>query len=202
MAQCMNRGSRAARLLRTTHESLRSRPLHAMAASSATEPQQPGVADIGSRGGGGAAGPRPAGLGPISELTRSLAANPDPAHRYVQLATVRADGRPACRTCVFRGFTTSDLPGLACCAQQFTTDTRSEKCGQLAANPAAEACWWFPVSQEQYRIEGTLRLVTAEFSEDSADEEEAVCPTENLFPGRSFPNTNLIDPLGAGSRQG
>lgn len=194
MALCMHPGSRAARLLRSTHESLRSRPFHAMAAasSSAVKHQpQPGVADIGSCGGGEAGG-LTSGLNPIDELNRSLEASPDPAHRYVQLATVRSDGRPACRTCVFRGFTPSDLPGLPSCALQFTTDTRSEKCGQLAANPAVEVCWWFPASQEQYRIQGTLQLVTAEYSEDSENEEEkALAKARRIMWARMSPRARL-----------
>ena len=184
----MNRGgNRALRLLRTTHQALRQRPLHAMAAASE---QQPGVADIAARGGGSA--PSPGGLGPIGELNRSLEANPDPTHRYVQLATVRPDGRPACRTVVFRGFTADDLPGLPSCALQFTTDTRSEKCDQLAANPAVEGCWWFPASQEQYRIQGTLRLITAEYSEESEDEEQAaLAKVRRIMWARMSPRARL-----------
>ena len=50
----------------------------------------------------------------------------DPAARFVQLATVRPDGRPANRTLVFRGFLneTSRLT--------FVTDLRSPKVGDLA----------------------------------------------------------------------
>jgi PPOX class probable FMN-dependent enzyme len=163
----------------------------AAASSSALDQPQPGVADIGSRG-GGAASSVSAGQSPINELNRSLEANPDPTHRYVQLATVRSDGRPACRTCVFRGFTPSDLPGLPSCALQFTTDTRSEKCGQLATNPAVEACWWFPASQEQYRIQGTLRLVTVEYSEDSDNEEEkALAKARRIMWARMSPRARL-----------
>ena len=131
----MHRGSsRHLRLLRLTHDSLRPRAAyHSSAMATAAAAEQPGVADIAAGGGAGAASP--GGLGPIGELNRSLEDNPDPTHRYVQLATVRSDGRPACRTVVFRGFT-AELPGLPSCALQFTTDTRSEKCEQLAANPA------------------------------------------------------------------
>lgn len=160
---------------------------------SATEQQQqPGVADIGSRGGGGQATSSPDTLGPIGELNRSLEANPDPTHRYVQLATVRSDGRPACRTCVFRGFTPAELPGLPSCALQFTTDTRSEKCDQLAINPAVEGCWWFPESQEQYGIQGTLQLITADYSEDSDDAAEAaLAKARRIMWARMSPRARL-----------
>ena len=84
-----------------------------------------------------------------------------PYARYVQLATLRADGRPANRTVVFRGFleNTNQL--------RFITDRRSEKTGQLEGQPWGEICWYFPKTREQFRILGTLRVVSA----DHADEE-------------------------------
>eukprot|EP00238_Polyblepharides_amylifera_P004707 CAMPEP_0196582920 /NCGR_PEP_ID=MMETSP1081-20130531/41265_1 /TAXON_ID=36882 /ORGANISM="Pyramimonas amylifera, Strain CCMP720" /LENGTH=145 /DNA_ID=CAMNT_0041903641 /DNA_START=526 /DNA_END=963 /DNA_ORIENTATION=+ len=39
------------------------------------------------------------------------------------------------------------------------TDARSEKAEQVAACPACEMVWWFPKSNEQFRIEGDLQLV-------------------------------------------
>jgi hypothetical protein len=44
----------------------------------------------------------------------------------------------------------------------FVTDRRSRKVAEVAANPAAEVCWYFPTSREQYRIAGELKVVTAE----------------------------------------
>ena len=84
-----------------------------------------------------------------------------PYARYVQLATLRTDGRPANRTVVFRGFleNTNQL--------RFITDRRSEKTGQLEVQPWGEICWYFPKTREQFRILGTLRVVSA----DHADEE-------------------------------
>jgi len=84
-----------------------------------------------------------------------------PYARYVQLATLRTDGRPANRTVVFRGFleNTNQL--------RFITDRRSEKTGQLEGQPWGEICWYFPKTREQFRILGTLRVVSA----DHADEE-------------------------------
>jgi pyridoxamine 5'-phosphate oxidase len=80
--------------------------------------------------------------------------------RYLQLATVRADGRPANRTVVFRGFL-GDSNQL-----QFITDARSEKIGQIEHQFWGEVCWYFPNTREQFRLLGTLTLVAA----DSADE--------------------------------
>ncbi len=82
-----------------------------------------------------------------------------PNARFVHMATVRADGRPANRTLVFRGFLheTHQLT--------FTTDSRTRKLAELAASPRAELCWYFPVTHEQFRIGGTIRLI----GEDSGD---------------------------------
>jgi pyridoxamine 5'-phosphate oxidase len=78
--------------------------------------------------------------------------------RYLQLATIRLNGRPANRTVVFRGFLddTNDL--------KFITDIRSEKIESIKQQPWAEVCWYFPNSREQFRISGCLKLV------DSHDE--------------------------------
>jgi PPOX class probable FMN-dependent enzyme len=75
--------------------------------------------------------------------------------RYLQLATVRSDGTPANRTVVFRGFRpeTNDL--------QMISDQRSEKVEQLRRNSVAEACWYFPKTREQFRLRGSLQVVTA-----------------------------------------
>jgi pyridoxamine 5'-phosphate oxidase len=76
-----------------------------------------------------------------------------PTSRYVQLATARTDGRPSNRTVVFRGFY-FDTPALT-----FATDARTPKAGEMDRFPWAEACWYFPVTHEQYRISGSVRLV-------------------------------------------
>ncbi|KAH9104210.1 hypothetical protein LEN26_015087 [Aphanomyces euteiches] len=78
---------------------------------------------------------------------------------YVQLATVDAEGRPHCRTVVFRGFV--DLPSGRT-AMKMITDARSDKVVQIQHNPLCELVWWFSQSSEQYRFEGTLELITSE----------------------------------------
>lgn len=96
-----------------------------------------------------------------SPLARSLHLNRSLVYaRYLQLATVRQDGRPANRTVVFRGF----LPETN--QLQFVTDARSEKIDQIAYCRWGEACWYFPKSREQFRLFGMLRLV----GQDEADE--------------------------------
>lgn len=92
-----------------------------------------------------------------SPLARALHLNRSlPYARYLQLATLRADGRPANRTLVFRGFLdpTDQL--------KLIVDDRSEKIEQIARQPWAEACWYFPKSREQFRLSGTLKLVAAD----------------------------------------
>ena len=75
--------------------------------------------------------------------------------RYFQLATVRADGRPANRTVVFRGFL-GDKDQL-----KIITDSRSEKANQIQHQAWGEACWYFPKTREQFRLVGQLNLIGA-----------------------------------------
>jgi pyridoxamine 5'-phosphate oxidase len=92
-----------------------------------------------------------------SPLARAIHLNRSLVYsRYVQLATVRSNGRPANRTLVFRGFV-DDSNQL-----KFVTDLRSEKIGPLAQQPWAEVCWYFPKSRDQFRFSGQLTLVDAD----------------------------------------
>lgn len=89
-----------------------------------------------------------------SPLARALHRNRSLVYaRYLQLATVQADGRPANRTVVFRGFL-ADPDRL-----KFVTDDRSQKVDQIATVPYGEACWYFPKTREQFRLAGRLTLV-------------------------------------------
>ncbi|MFW9257151.1 Npun_F5749 family FMN-dependent PPOX-type flavoprotein [Nostoc sp. CALU 546] len=78
--------------------------------------------------------------------------------RYLQLATLQANGRPANRTLVFRGFL-EDTNQL-----KFITDNRSAKADQIQQQPWAEICWYFPNTREQFRITGCLSLVNSDDS--------------------------------------
>ncbi|WP_421654451.1 Npun_F5749 family FMN-dependent PPOX-type flavoprotein [Leptothermofonsia sp. ETS-13] len=89
-----------------------------------------------------------------SPLTRALHRNRSLADvRFLQLATIRADGRPANRTVVFRGF----LDGTD--QLKFVTDARSEKVEQILHCSWGEACWYFAKTREQFRLAGKLILV-------------------------------------------
>lgn len=79
--------------------------------------------------------------------------------RYLQLATLQANGRPANRTLVFRGFL-EDTNQL-----KFITDSRSAKTDQIQQQPWAEVCWYFPNTREQFRITGCLTLVSGDDSD-------------------------------------
>lgn len=97
-----------------------------------------------------------------SPLSRALHRNRSRAYsRYPQLATIRPDGRPANRTVVFRGFV-PDTNRLT-----FITDIRSEKIQQLAVNAAAELCWYFTQTREQFRLGGNMEVITPLASDQS-----------------------------------
>ncbi|MEB3828689.1 Npun_F5749 family FMN-dependent PPOX-type flavoprotein [Phormidium sp. CCY1219] len=92
-----------------------------------------------------------------SPLSRALHRNRARADaKYFQLATIRRDRSPANRTVVFRGFL-QDSDRL-----KIVTDGRSEKIEQIDFNPQAEACWYFPITREQYRLQGTLTSVKSD----------------------------------------
>lgn len=90
-----------------------------------------------------------------SPLARALHRNRSLVYaRYLQLATIRPDGRPANRTVVFRGFL-EDTNQL-----MFVTDARSRKIEQINYSAWGEVCWYFPNTREQFRLSGLLTLIT------------------------------------------
>ncbi len=92
-----------------------------------------------------------------SLLARALDDNrTQPDFRYFQLATVQADGRPANRTVVFRGFL-GDTNQL-----KITIDTRSDKFPQIQHLPWGEVCWYFTTTREQFRLAGKLDAIDAD----------------------------------------
>ncbi len=97
-----------------------------------------------------------------SHLSSALHKNRSlPYARYFQLATVRADGHPANRTVVFRGFL-DDTNQL-----KIITDSRSQKADQIDHQSWGEACWYFPKSREQFRFAGQLTLIGANYPEQA-----------------------------------
>ena len=92
-------------------------------------------------------------------LERSLELNAEqPVSRFLQLATVRADGRPANRTVVYRGLLTP--PQSTQRWVSFVSDARSDKHVDLARCAWAELCWYLPITREQYRLLGRAHSVS------------------------------------------
>ena len=77
-----------------------------------------------------------------------------PAARWLQLATVAADGTPRVRTLVFRGWAGPAWLDLL-------TDGRSHKCTEVLHQPAVELCWLLPRARSQFRFRGTVLLLDA-----------------------------------------
>ena len=59
------------------------------------------------------------------------------------------------RTVVFRGWLWDT------CTLTFVTDLRSAKADEIAHSAHGEACWYFAKARDQFRIEGSLALVSA-----------------------------------------
>lgn len=78
-----------------------------------------------------------------------------PMARWLQLATVAADGTPRVRTLVFRGWS-------AASQLELLTDGRSAKLEELQANPAVELCWLLPRARCQFRLRGQVQILPAE----------------------------------------
>lgn len=102
--------------------------------------------------------PQPSSLPPWrTPIARALHRNRSLAYaRYLQLATIDRQLQPHNRTLVFRGWLEPES------LMQFVTDIRSDKAIELLAGAptAAAASWYFPKTREQFRLSGTLELVT------------------------------------------
>lgn len=97
-----------------------------------------------------------------SHLARSLHQHQDqPEVNFLQLATMGLDQRPRNRTVVFRGFleNSDHFPTPLQDCLKIVVDSRSQKPEQIAANPWAEACWYFTKTRSQFRILGKLALI-------------------------------------------
>ncbi|PSF36645.1 pyridoxamine 5'-phosphate oxidase [Aphanothece hegewaldii CCALA 016] len=91
-----------------------------------------------------------------SSIARALHRNRSlPQSRYFQLATVNKNGHPANRTVVYRGFRdkTNQI--------QIISDLRSDKIEQINYSPWAEICWYFSQTREQFRLTGTIQIISA-----------------------------------------
>ncbi len=97
---------------------------------------------------------------PIEQFSRwfeqALAVDPDDANAMI-LATADAAGAPAARVVLLKG----------CDAQGFTffTNYQSRKAQDLAANPLAALCFFWPALDRQVRIEGRVERTAENESE-------------------------------------
>jgi pyridoxamine 5'-phosphate oxidase len=115
-----------------------------------------------------------------------------PQARWLQLASVAADGSPRVRTLVFRGWA-----GPA--ALDLLSDARSAKPAELAHQPALELCWLLPKARSQFRLRGHWqRLPPALEQRERQRHWQALTPSgravwgwpapgEPLDPGAAFP---------------
>jgi pyridoxamine 5'-phosphate oxidase len=88
------------------------------------------------------------------KLVSAITGNKAVIHsRYFQLATIDAQGIPNCRTMVFRGFG-EDSERLV-----MHTDLRSDKIQTIKDQTTVEVCWYFPVTREQFRLQGKIELI-------------------------------------------
>jgi pyridoxamine 5'-phosphate oxidase len=88
------------------------------------------------------------------KLVSAIAGNKTVAQsRYFQLATIDDQGAPNCRTMVFRGF------GEGSDRLIMHTDLRSDKIQPLKYKKIVEVCWYFPVTREQFRLQGKIELI-------------------------------------------
>lgn len=77
-----------------------------------------------------------------------------PEPTAMTLATADADGRPAARMVLLKGF---DERGFV-----FFTNLESRKAEDLAANPRAALCFYWPPLETQVRVEGAVTPVGTE----------------------------------------
>ena len=134
-------------------------------------------------------------------LARALHRNRARAYcRYLQLATISANGKPSNRTVVFRGFVDEKL--------QMVTDSRSEKVQQIQACPWAEICWYFTITREQFRIAGELTLIGSDNDPDAIRPNAWQAMSANAHqqfywphPGRLRTDENAFEPTAVATDQ-
>ena len=109
-----------------------------------------------------------------------------PQARWLQLATVAADGTPRVRTLVFRGWAGST-------AFDLLTHGRCSKPAELAQQPAVELCWLLPRACSQFRLRGSLQTLPPEQEQGERD----LSPLIRLHlpvhtPGRSWTSSPAV----------
>ncbi|GAA6059845.1 hypothetical protein JCM10212_003757 [Sporobolomyces blumeae] len=138
-----------------------------------------------------------------STLTKNLKENKD-LISYA-LATVDDQHRPRTRFVVHRGFVNErrkDSDGSSNKVKDdqdndlisdklvVTTDARTPKSVQMAANPAVEIAWWLAATQHQYRIVGKAYILASPAFAKASDSPKFPFPADELSP---YPGFNWED---------
>ena len=134
----------------------------------------------------------PEALPPWRPLLRSAREREgrSPQARWLQLATVAADGGPRVRTLVFRGWA-----GPA--ALDLLTDGRSAKPAELVRQPAVELCWLLTRARSQFRLRGSLQTLPPEMGQTERERHwQMLSPTGRALWGWPPPG-ELFDPEAA-----
>lgn len=99
----------------------------------------------------------------LKELRDGVAsAYPDGPTTF-SLATTAADGSPRVRTVVSR--TVGDGGAVS-----FVSDRRTDKDDQVRRDGRAEACFWLEKPKLQFRLRGTVEVVSADVTGERADD--------------------------------
>ncbi|MCP9900906.1 pyridoxamine 5'-phosphate oxidase [Cyanobium sp. Cruz CV13-4-11] len=85
-----------------------------------------------------------------------------PQARWLQLASLAADGTPRVRTLVFRCWS-------GAVALDLLTDRRSAKSGELKGKAALELCWVLPKARCQFRLRGHRLPLAGEEEQQALD---------------------------------
>lgn len=131
--------------------------------------------------------PQPDHLPPWRPLLRAARQREgrSPAARWLQLATVAADGTPRVRTLVFRGWAEAAVLDLL-------TDGRSAKVAELAQQPAVELCWLLPRARSQFRLRGRIESLATELLQQERERHwRALTPGGRALWGWSEPGAPL-----------
>ena len=107
------------------------------------------------------------------------------AARWLQLATLAADGTPRVRTLVFRGW-----GGPA--ALDLLSDARSAKAAELEGQPAVELCWLLPRARCQFRLRGRVEALPPErLAQERQRHWQALSPAGRALWGWPAPGAPL-----------
>ncbi|MDI9405412.1 MAG: pyridoxamine 5'-phosphate oxidase family protein [Chitinophagaceae bacterium] len=110
-----------------------------------------------------------------------------PLARWLQLATIAADGTPRVRTLVFRGWS-----GPA--ALDLLSDARSAKVTELIGQPAVELCWLLPRARCQFRLRGSvLALPPLQLDQERSRHWRQLTPSGRALWGWPPPGEPLQD---------